>query len=221
VEGKVLAMKIIMQGIEILVEDCDHYLQINDISSTDLRIIWEQIKTEYPNYEKWFCFRNTDVPIALLDELGAVIEDDCTQMRLFPDKLIHSASFDIERVTNETFNEFAALHDARITNMYWTGERLGRDISKWGIFCLRHNKRITDYLIMSMRDPYEAEIFCVEASDGIKCKELIAFAAKFAFDNGKNNVLYMSDDNVIYDAALSVGFAVTGFYKGYGIKPSR
>jgi len=212
-------MKIVIQGIDIYVEDRDYYLQINDISDTDLRMIWEKIKTKYPSYEKWFCFRNVDVPVALMDELGAVLEDDCIQTRLFPDKLCYKSTSDIEQVTNDTFNEFAAVHDACVSDMYWTGERLGRDISKWGIFCLRYNERITDYLIMSMRDPLEAEIFCIEASNNDKCRELIACAAKFAFANGKNNVLYMADDKEKQEVALSVGFAVTGFYKGFAIKP--
>jgi predicted GNAT family acetyltransferase len=48
---------------------------------------------------------------------------------------------------------------------------------------------------------------------------LITFAAKFAFDSGKKEVLYMADENTItHKAALSIGFVNTGFYKGYEIK---
>ena len=149
-------MKIIINGIEVIVEDSDNYLQINDISGKDLSTIWEQIETKYADYDKWLCFRNTDIPLALLDEMGAVLEDDCTQMFLYPDKLNYSGALNAEKITDETFCEFAAFHDQSISNMYWTGERLGWDLSKWGIFCLRFDKRISDYTIMSMRHPTEA-----------------------------------------------------------------
>jgi len=218
VKEELVIAKVKIDGIEILFEDADHYLQIEDISGADLSMIWEQIIATYGNYDKWLCFHNTDGPLDLLEELGAVLEDDCIEMRLYADKINYSEALRVERVTDETFGEFAALHDSRISDMYWTGERLGRDLSKWGIFCLRTDGQITDYTIMSMRHPAEAEIFCVEASDSTRCRELFAFASKYAFDNGKNYVLYMADDAMRHDAALDVGFAVTGFYKGYVVR---
>ena len=212
-------MKININGIEVLIESADHYLQINDISGTDLLMIWEQLKTDYANYEKWFCFRNVEVPITLLDDLDAVLEDDCIQMFLYADKINVSETLGVEQVTDKSFGEFIAIHDKRRPDIYWTGERLSHELSNWGIFCLRSNEQISDYLIMSMRHVTEAEIFCVEASDIERRKSLITFAAKYAFDNKKSEVLYMVDNDNSEEraSALSVGFSVTGFYKGYKV----
>jgi len=70
---------------------------------------------------------------------------------------------------------------------------------------------------ISIRDAL-AEIFCAETPNSIQRETLIAYASKFAFDNVKDEVLFMVDKNSIdYKAALSVGFNVTGFYKGYKI----
>jgi len=212
-------MKTMIMGIEVFIEDADQYLQIDDISGTDLHMIWEQIETDYAAYEKWVCYHNyVDIPLGLLDKLGATLEDDCIEMRLDMDKLNDTENTEthtVEQITEETFDEFAAIHDARNTGIHWTGARLKRELPRWGIFCLRHNEQITDYTIMSMRHPTEAEIFCVEASDKIKSEALIASAAKHAFENEKSEVLYQSDNDMIHQAALSVSFAITGFYKGY------
>lgn len=211
-------MKIHVNNIEVLVEDHDRYLQVNDIGEAALRELWPRLEAGYATYDKWLCFRNVDVPIAFLNTVGAALEDDCIQARLYADKLIKFDISTVERITDNTFNEFAAVHDARITDMYWTSERLGRDLSKWGIFCLRADGAISGYTIMSMRDPHEAEIFCMEAFDMAAMQKLFAATAGYAFDNGKTEVLYMADTPLTHDAALSVGFAVTGFYKGYKIK---
>lgn len=210
-------MKININGIEAFIVDAEQYLQIDDISSADLRMIWEKLETDYASYEKWFCFHNVEIPISLMDELGAVLEDDCIQMFLYADKISNSNTLGVEQVTDKSFGEFATIHDKRRTDMYWTGERLLRELSNWGIFCLRSGGQISDYLIMSMRHVTQAEIFCVEASDINRRKNLITFAAKYAFDNGKSEVLYMVDNDEERALASSVGFTVTGFYKGYKV----
>ncbi|MCL2406562.1 MAG: hypothetical protein FWC95_01400 [Defluviitaleaceae bacterium] len=208
-------MKMKIQDIEIYIVEADRYLQFNDISGDDLYKVWTQIKTNYAGYEKWVCYHDyKNIPYDLLAELGAVLEDDCTAMRLYP----HNAKYTdtgAEQISSETFAEFAAIHDAKNTGIHWTGERLKRELPRWGIFCLREGGIITDYIIMSMRHPEEAEIFIVVASDIYKRKALISSAAKYAFDNGRTNVLYMVDEDTQEQSASDVGFIVTGFYKGY------
>ena len=211
-------MKVSINGIEVLVEDVDQYLQINDISGTDFPVVWDKLNTDYVGYDKWFCFRNVETPIALLEELGDVLEDDCIQMFLYADKINDYEIIGVEQVKNESFREFTVIHDRCRTDMYWTGERLFHDFSRWGVFCLRRNGQISDYIIMSIRDSKQAEIFCVEASDINRRVKLITFAVRYAFDNGKTEVLYMVDNDAERDSALAVGFTVTGFYKGYKIE---
>lgn len=214
-------MKINIGGVEVLVEDIDHYLQINDICGTDLSRIWEQVKTDYASYDKWICYHNSEIPFVVLDEINAVLEDDCIETRLIYDELNYPEKLDIariERVTEEGFDEFATYHGECNPDMYWTSERIRRDLSRWGIFSLRTINEITGYILLGMRHPVEAEIFCVDAPDSVQYEALIAFAAKFAFDNGRKEVLYMTDNPVSHGAALSIGFAVTGFYKGYLIR---
>ena len=209
----------IIDGIEVIVSDVDRYMQINDISCPDLARVWRQINDKYNSYEKWICYHNyADIPFALLNEIGATLEDDCIETRLTVDSFIYSDVFGVVRVTEEDFDEFAGYHGER--NPDWMeSELVRRNFSRWSIFALLINNRIADYILLAIGDPIQAEIFGVEASDIIRCKNLIAFAAKHAFDSGKKEVLYMADENTTaHKAALEVGFVNTGFYKGYEIK---
>jgi len=210
-------------GIEVIVSDDDRYLQINDISGSDLMEIWEQIKTDYALYEKWICYHNyTKIPFALLDDIGAVLLDDCIETHLIADSLICSDMSGVVRITEDNFDEFAAYHRKCNPDCGAQPERIRRNLSHWGIFALLTNNRITDYIILAMGNPEQAEVFCIQSADSAKCKALITCAAKYAFGTGKKDILYMADDNTIaYQAAISVGFTNTGFYKGYAITNSR
>lgn len=208
-------MRISISGIETIVYAEDLYLQINDISGKDLTRIWPQIKADYINYSKWFCFRNTHIPQDVLDSIGATIEDDCTELRLYSTTATLPKNIMAEMITEETFHEFSIFHDKCAPDVYWTGERIGRDLSRWGIFCIRKNGNIIGYVTISMWHPTMAEIFCIQSKDVDICKELIAAASKYAFDNGKFDVLHQADNNTVHQAAQALGFVVKGFYKGY------
>jgi len=209
--------KIKISGIEAKIEKTDSYLQINDVSAAGLADIMQQLKTDYATYDRWLCFRNVEPPYALLDELGAKLEDDCAQMFLYDDIVFHISDLYIKRVTENDFDEFAAFHDKCNPSMYWTGERLRRDLSRWGIFYTRNKGQIESYIIMSMGHPSIAEVMCVESKSLSVSGGLLAHATKFAFENQKSRVLFMADYGMSRTAALSVGFVVTGFYKGYKI----
>lgn len=167
-----------IDGIEVIVSDVDQYLQINDISSSDLIKIWDHIKTNYPLYEKWICYHNyIEIPFALLDEIGAVLEDDSIELRLSVDGFIRSKFPGIVLITEENFDKFAIYHNKCNPENGANSERIKRNFFHWAIFALFTDNRITDYIILFTGNPNQAEIYCVEASDNVKCKELIASAA--------------------------------------------
>jgi len=214
--------KVLIDGIEATVSDTDQYFQINEISGSDLTWIWEQIKTDYASYEKWFCYHNVaEIPFALLDEIGAVLEDDSIIMRLSYDNFIFSEVSGVVRITEKVFDDFAAYHNKCNPDMV-TSEQIKRNLSEWGIFVLLSGKQITAYTLIFTRYLEEAEIFCVEAPDIVSSKALVTTAVKYAFDNGNKKILFMADENTdAHKTALSIGFASEGFYKGYRIKRSK
>ena len=70
------------------------------------------------------------------------------------------------------------------------------------------------------RNPPFAEGMVFNPSPSKRIK-LITSAAKYAFDNDKTEVLYMVDSDAEREPALAVGFAVTGFYKGYKVERAK
>lgn len=215
-------MKIIIDDVEVLVEDIDYYLQANDIGGEKFDIIWNHIKDRYEQYDKWFCYHNTEIPSAVLDEIGAVLVDDSIEMRMTVSDSYNLITSDVTRLKDEDFDEFATYHDQLNPEMYWSSERIGRDLSHWGIFILRSNNCIVGYLLLSMWHPNQSEIYCIVASDKLHNEALITAAVKYAFDNKKDEVLYMADKcSIAQKAASSVGFITSGFYKGYIVKRSE
>lgn len=207
-----------IDGIDVLIEEADKYLQIDDIDGDVLNRIWPKLQADYAGFDKWFCFHNTEIPHALLSGIGMMLVDDCIEMRLSACALGDS---DAQRVTRDDFDEFAAHHEARHPEMYWTGERIKRDASRWGVFTTRSDGKISGYVIISLGASAEAEIFCVDAQDSAVCVSLIRRAAGFAFEHGQREVLFMADrDTVSQQAAASVGFVAGGFYKGYVVRGS-
>jgi hypothetical protein len=214
--------KVNIGGVEFHVWDVDRQLQLDDINDSDLRRIWPQIETDFADYEKWYCCHNTDTP-AFISEIDAVLEDDCTEMRLYADapEAKNLTGYEVAgmvRVTEGNFAEFAALHDARSPDISWTSERIRRDLSRWGIFALRSGGGFNAYILLAVSNPTMAEIYVVDAPDTGQRKALITYAAKYAFENGKSEVLFQADrDSAEYEEALAVGFEIKGFYKGYRI----
>ncbi|MCL2500225.1 MAG: hypothetical protein FWE90_07800 [Defluviitaleaceae bacterium] len=216
--------RIEIEGVGFHTWDDDKQLQIDDVADADLRKIWPKIENDFADYEKWYCCHNMDAP-AFIHELGAVLEDDCVEMRLSADapEAKDLSGYEVSgmvRITEDNFAEFAALHDARNPDMAWTSERLGREgeLPRWAIFALRSGGGMNAYILLAVSNPTLAEIFVVEAPDAERRKALIAYAAKYAFENGKSEVLFQADrDSTEFKEALAVGFKICGFYKGYRV----
>ncbi|MCL2416234.1 MAG: hypothetical protein FWD01_05395, partial [Defluviitaleaceae bacterium] len=146
--------KKIINDIEIFVSDIDNYLQINDIGGSDLIKIWEKIKTDYADYDKWICYHNySDIPFDLLDEIGAVILDDCIETHLTADNFAYSEVDGVVRITEENFDEFAARHMKCNPESGAQPARIKRDFSKWAVFAFLSDNQIADYIIIYIGNP--------------------------------------------------------------------
>jgi len=205
-------------GIDVLVDEAEKYLQINDSFDMDISF-WEQLQSRYAGYDVAFCYHNSAPPVEFLSSIGAAIVDDSIEMRLSKDEPLTAIAHDIHPIDESSFGEFAALHDRRNPDMYWTSGRVGEDLSRWGIFAGVTCGVMTGYVMMAMWDPAQAEIFCVEADNAERGLSLIIAAAQHAFLAGKPQVLYMADKGTMQRAAAtSAGFRDTGYYQGFMVK---
>ena len=218
-----------INGVEVLIEDSESYLQINDINEKDIEGIWQRLSQQYPGYELCFCFRNMEVPEAAMSAIGARVIDDCIDMRLQAEdyKPCDTSQSTAALLTEADFDEFAALLDAtQDSDFYWTSERTKKKMDIWRIYVCKGNGKIVGYtmLCIGIRGGLIGEIFCVEADSAAMRNDLISAAAHGAFENGKSTLLYMvdRDDAQEYEAALAAGLKVSGHYKGFSVMiPAR
>ena len=210
-----------INGVEVFAEEAERYVQINDASEAVLRSAWDEIISRFAGFEIALCYHNNEPPAGFLTEIGAEPLDDCIEMRLPRDGFNSLRPAGVFILGEEDFNEFAALHDERNPDMYWTGARIKSDLTRWRIFITRGGGKINGYAMtmVRLRDERQAEIFCAEADYADEIKSLLVAAASDVFENGKDEIIYMPDAGTPqHDAALSVGFVETGYYKGYKAK---
>ena len=219
---------IFIQGVEIRAEISENYIQINDIDEADLRKVWPELQSQFAGFELNLCFRDVEIPVDALAEIGAEVLEDCLKMTVGPESFIpaynyysHSDYCTVELLQDKDFEIFAKMHDA-LPDMYWTSDRIRKKRDIWGIFVLYNMGIIDGYaMIMThMRDETMAEIFAVEAKGVGPRTALVSAAVAHAFALGKKIVLYMiaHDQPQEKEAAEAVGFAQTGFYTGYTIR---
>ena len=71
-----------INGIEVLVEPNEKYIQVNDTNESGLRGAWPQIKEHFKGHQAMFCYHNMQAPETFLKKIGAGLLDDALEMRL-------------------------------------------------------------------------------------------------------------------------------------------
>ncbi len=177
-------------------------------------------------------YRNCAVPRDFMRAVGAAPLESCVETRLSPASFTPVFSREtLSPVTENNFAAFRAIHDRANPAMYWTGDRVARDLRRWHILLCgnsggadlengRHKgippEIPTSYVMMSLWGDVP-EIFAVEAADAREGAALLTAVAEYAFAAGKASVLNMVDDSsaMRLEAARLTGFAPCGTYAAY------
>ncbi|MCL2840052.1 MAG: hypothetical protein FWE05_04695 [Defluviitaleaceae bacterium] len=227
----------IINGVEILIEPTEKYIQINDATEDDLRGLWPKVLERYSGHNAMLCFRNTVTPVQFMDEIGAKLLDDSLEMRLnledfesflkaviadvgVAESALASVSVvGVTPITSENFDIFATHHDKTIPDMYWNSRRILEKIDLWRIFACFEGESITDYAMLMQP---ASEIFCCISKDTDRAKAILAAAAQEAFVSGAEELLYMIDksEEICKNAASALGFRLCGYYQGFNVRIS-
>ena len=201
--------------MKLLVWEADKHIQANEFRVDDaegFRSFWRDLQDKYMGFKIDFCYHNCDVPTEYMAEIDARLLESCIETRLSPDKFSPAlGEYMLTPVTEENYADFAALHDRVDPDMYWTSERLIKDISRWLIYLYEDG-----YVLLNLYSDI-AEIFALEATDRNIRTALLSQASQYAFEAGKSGVLYMVDDDadVELEMVQSIGFAICGKYIAY------
>ena len=205
--------------MKLFVTETEKHLQIDEFHANniaDLRIYWQNIRDKYMGYDADFCYHGehvSHIPEEFLSEIGAEILESCIETRLFQKNFIPTDKLDLIPVDEANFASFALLHD-KVQGMYWTSERLKKDLTPWLIYMYGDS-----YVLMRLGKGEFAEIYALEAADMHVKKALLSQAAEYAFKMNKANVLWQIDDDAHADLELSqaLGFEVCGTYVAYSV----
>lgn len=194
--------------------ESDKHIQINEFhmdSMEDFRTYWKNLQDKYIGFTIDFCYHNCYVPIDYMQEINATILESCIETRLAKENYIPTNDYELTYITSDNFTNFAVLHDDKSSGMYWTSERLQKDLSRWVIYTYMNN-----YILMYLGDNI-SEIFALEAKDKKIGEALISKASEYSFKARKTGVLRMVDDNALLELEMvkSVGFVVCGNYICY------
>jgi len=218
-----------IKNIRLYVTESEKNLQINDITATELESIWGDVCDAYPNFEIFFSFNSErmtssqTIPYGLLENLKMEKIDDMVNFKLSKANFTGLSDFelDISLLTEDNFDEFAAFHDSRNGDMFWTSTRIGKKFDIWRIHILKKCGATTGYSMM-MATEKNTEIFAVVADVESEKQAILQVACKNIFAEGRNEVLFMIDanDEALQEIARVIGFKQTGFYQGFrGIIP--
>lgn len=192
------------------------HIQIDDLVRGDAD--WDAsfvrgLRGRYPGYTVDFCYHNSEAPVDLLAEAGAIPLETCVETRLVRDRFRPAPDGGVVPVGEENFAVFKAIHDAKNPGMYWSGVRIGDNLSQWRIY-----RNGEDYVLMAMWGDVP-EIFALEAESRNAGATLLSAAARSAFAAGAESILYMIDDGAegSLEMAVSVGFSICGRYVAYRV----
>ena len=104
---------------ELIVNDKEHYLQINDLimdTPEQYNNFWEGIRMKYPSYNAMFCFHDLEPPYNFLLLINAELVDDCISARLKHNSELLQLTSDARKIGKQDF--FSSVHDRKNPSMY-------------------------------------------------------------------------------------------------------
>ncbi|MCL2171994.1 MAG: hypothetical protein FWB71_07520 [Defluviitaleaceae bacterium] len=203
----------------IKISEAERYAQINDPADNRLEAILGNLGELYPGFTVDICYHNQEHPAEIISRLGAQIIDDSIEMRLEIDNFKPDIG-EAFLMPSTMWFDFAAIHDARHPDMYWTSRRIAAHRGFWDIFVTRENNSdeqnppISGYLLAANTTH---EIFCVASNSPAESRHLLTAAVRHAFNSGASQVLRMVEraDTAEQTAARALGFTEHGYYRGF------
>ena len=198
--------------MEIIVVDEKH-LQVNDYqpnNADEYNTFWQNLNNEHKGKTIDFCFHNCNVPVEFMDLINAGVLEVCTETRLEPANIIPD-NREATLITKDNFRLFSELHDKMNPDIYWTSGRVESDLKRWHVIVYD-----CSYILVSMWSDV-AEIFVLEVDDVHNGRVILSAAATYAFEIGKESILFMIDRDkpVQLEAARLTGFTECGEYIAY------
>ena len=183
----------------------------------------EYLEENFKSYEIIIGYTSKDKNILKVLEQKGEIFEKAEFFKLYKNNLkFKDIREDIRLLTTDDLKDFSDIHDKINPNIYWTSERLIKDLDNWRIFVYREMGKIKSYIMSQVYTDLTGEIFNITnvgILDQSIIEDLIYVGCKDMFDIGVTNIIGSCDmecyENDLY---YKLGFERTNDYIGYNIK---
>ncbi len=180
-------------------------------------------KLNFASYNLWLGFpKENEIAIEYLSSNNySLIEKSHNDVLFLGNYIIKEESNNIQKVTEKNFHDFKVLHDFVDSNMYWTSNRLLKNLDRWNIY-LYYENNIARGAIYFTNHYDVVEIFGVDYENNIFnefiCYELMVVCLN---ECKKSNIKYLNhftNDNE-HQLVLNIGFKNIGGYNYFRKQP--
>ena len=163
---------------------------------------------------------------AALEASGYFLTEASTDMHLHRSGFVyeHHWNMQIERITKETFHEYAPFHYSHYGIFYWNAERLCDKADEWYIFVFSNGEEIGGSMFLTVYQ-YTAEVFgftVVDSPCPCDASDFMKKALAFVFcDNASvTDVIFQvgEKEEKSLAAAKETGFEMYGNYRCYTLR---
>lgn len=216
----------ILGTISLFVKKSDKYLQGRILAKKNFNLVATQfieyIRDNYSGYEidLGYPFENEEA-IDFLERSNARLMDSCITMELKKEDFIKLSNYDdVITLDKSNYSEYSAFHDKHNPNMYWTSERIFRNIDIWSIYIIIEREKIVGSIFIKSKGN-NPEVFGISVGEEYKNKGLELKLLSQSIDNmfiqGKKEILYFVEEDAIeeIEATLKIGFKQVDTYRCY------
>lgn len=183
----------------------------------------EYLEENFKSYDMIIGYTSKDKNILKVLEQKGEIFEKAEFFKLYKNNLkIKDIREDIRLLTTDDLEDFSDIHDKINPDMYWTSERLKKNLDNWRIFVYREMGKIKSYIMSQVYTDLTGEIFNITNVgflDRSIIEDLVYIVCKDMFDIGVTDIVSSCDmESYEKDPYYKLGFERTNDYIGYNIK---
>lgn len=199
--------------LELYVDMNEKYLQIYAffaISSFDrtLSSFLDYIRSNYPTYKLHYVVGDYNIDaIAYMESINTSSGGNETMITISRNIKILNETLNVSELQEEHYDQFIKLHDSLYKEVYWTGELIIQEESKFYKYVIIHENQLIGFSIISNFNRDEEEIYYLYAKNDKQKIQLIKHTLKETFNRANSIIMVLEsseeDDLPFYEG---VGF---------------
>ncbi len=192
--------KLVSGYLELYVDMNEKYLQIyayfaNGSFDRTLSSFLDYIRSNYPTYKLHYVVGDYNLgAITYMEKINASSDGNETMITISKNSNVLYDILNVSELQEEHYDQFIKLHDSLYKEVYWTGELIIQEKSKFYKYVIIHENQLIGFSIISNFDRDEEEIYYLYANNNKQKTQLIKHTLRKTF-NRANSVIMVLESN--------------------------